>query len=173
MDQAPAERVVEQELVSSPSVYQTAFDAQAAKQAAIDARLKGIEGSLSNVAKKVEETDSSKAQLAAKLASLEDAVKKTAEATGKGEEALRAKLAALELEIRDAGNSTAGEEALRAKLAEFEANLRNLASSSNNPVVIAPASEQVVIAEKPTTVSIGVTRGTTRNTYEVPADLSN
>ena len=172
LDQAPAQRVVEQELVSSPSVYQTAIDAQSAAQAQLDARLKGLEGSLTQVAKKVAETDSSKAALAAKLAGLEEAVKQTAKATGEGEEALRAKLAALEIDIRNAGNSTAGEDALRAKLAEFEANLRALASSSNRQVFIAPAAEQVAAA-RPLTVSVGVTRGIKRDSYEVPFDLTN
>ena len=144
IDQAPAQRVVEQELVSSPSVYQTAIDAQTAAQALLDARLKG----------------------------LEEAVKQTAKATGEGEVALRAKLAALEAEIRNAGSSTAGEEALRAKLAEFEANLRALASTSNTPVFISPAVEQVTEA-KPLTVSVGVTRGIKRQSYEVPFDITN
>jgi pilus assembly protein CpaB len=144
IDQAPAQRVVEQELVSSPSVYQTAIDAQAAAQAQLDARLKG----------------------------LEEAVKQTAKATGEGEEALRAKLAALEAEIRKAGSSTAGEEALRAKLAEFEANLRTLASTSNTPVFISPAAEQLTDAQ-PLTVSVGVTRGIKRQSYEVPFDITN
>ena len=143
LDQAPAQRVVEQELVSSPSVYQKAIDAQAAAQAQLDARLK----------------------------SLEEAVKQTAKATGEGEEALRAKLAALEIDIRNAGNSKAGEEALRAKLAEFEANLRALASSSNRPVFIAPAAE--VAVARPLTVSVGVTRGIKRQSYEVPFDITN
>lgn len=143
LDQAPAQRVVEQELVSSPSVYQTAIDAQTAAQAQLDARLKG----------------------------LEEAVKQTAKATGEGEQALRAKLAALEIDIRSAGNSKAGEDALRAKLAEFEASLRALASSSNRPVYISPAAE-VEIA-RPTTVSVGVTRGIKRDSYEVPFDITN
>lgn len=142
LDQAPAQRVVEQELVSSPSVYQTAIDAQTAAQAQLDARLKG----------------------------LEEAVKQTAKTTGQGEEALRAKLAALEAEIQNAGNSTAGEEALRAKLAEFEANLRALASSSTKRVLISPVAEDVAAAG-PTTLTIGVTRGIKRDTYQVPSDI--
>jgi len=144
LDQAPAQRVVEQELVSSPSVYQKAIDAQAAAQAQLDARLRG----------------------------LEDAVKQTAKATGEGEEALRAKLAALEADIRNASNSTAGGEALRAKLAEFEANLRALASGSNKAVFIAPTADQMA-DEPPSTVSVGVTRGIKRESYEVPFDITN
>ena len=144
LDQAQAQRVVEQELVSSPSVYQTAIDAQTAAQAQLDARLKG----------------------------LEEAVKQTAKATGEGEEALRAKLAALEADIHNAGNSTAGDAAMRAKLAEFEAILLELASSSNRPMIITPAVEQLGDA-KPLTVSVGVTRGIKRESYEVPFDITN
>lgn len=144
LDQAPAQRVVEQELVSSPSVYQTAIDAQTAAQAQLDARLKG----------------------------LEEAVKQTAKATGEGEEALRAKLAALEADIHNAGNSTAGDAAMRAKLAEFEAILRELASSSNRPMIVTPVADQLPDT-RPLTVSVGVTRGIKRESYEVPFDITN
>ena len=170
VEPAPAQRIVEQELVSSTSIYQTAIDAQTAAQAAIAARLNGLEGSITNVAKKVDETNSSKAQLAAKLASLETAVKNAADATGKDEQALRAKLAALEAAIHDASNSTAGDDAMRAKLAEFEANLRALAAGSKQPIIITAAAMPV---EVPTKVSVGITRGTKRDIYEVPIDAAN
>ena len=140
VEPAPAQRVVEQELVSSPSVYQAAMDVQSAALAATDARLK----------------------------SLEAEVKKTAESTGKGEEALRDKLAALESAIHDAGNSTAGADAMKAKLAEFEASLKALASASNKPIFI------TAVADKPPTkASVGVTRGTKRDVYDVPIEDSN
>lgn len=163
VDKAPAQRVVEQELVSSPSVYQTAIDAQNVAQALLDSRLKGLEGSI-NI---------SKAALDAKLASLEDAVKQTSKATGQGEEALRKKLAALEIEIKNAGNSTDGEDALRAKLAEFEANLRDLAAASSRPVVLAAVTDTVIVAKTPTTMTIGITRGTKRDAVQVPAEILN
>ena len=163
VDKAPAQRVVEQELVSSPSVYQTAIDAQNVAQALLDSRLKGLEGSI-NI---------SKAALDAKLASLEDAVKQTSKATGQGEEALRKKLAALEIEIKNAGNSTDGEDALRAKLAEFEANLRDLAAASSRPVVLATVTDTVIVAKAPTTMTIGITRGTKRDAVQVPAEILN
>ncbi len=109
IDQAPARRVVEKELVSSPSVYQTAIDAQNAAQNQLDARLKG----------------------------LEEEVQQASKSTGQGEDELRVKLASLESAIQNAGNSNKGDEALRAKLAEFEANLRALAASSNKPLAVA------------------------------------
>ena len=151
VDEAPARRVVEQELVSSPSVYQTAIDAQNASQALLDAKL-----------------NSTQAQLDAKIKSLDDAVKQALKATGQGDEELRTKLAALQAAVQNAGNSNKGDDALRAKLAEFEANLRALAT--NKPLVIA---EKVVVAKAPTMLSIGVTRGTKREVTEVPAERFN
>jgi pilus assembly protein CpaB len=145
IDQAAAQRVVEEELVSSPSVYLAALNERKAAQEAIDTR----------------------------IAALENAVKQASEATGQDEEELRAKLAELEEAIRLASTSpSGGEAALRAKLAQFEAQLRTLASSSNRPVVIAAEPEYVADA-MPTTVSIGVTRGVVRSAYEVPIDLTN
>ena len=43
LDRATAQRVVEDELVSSPSIYQSAMDAEKAAQAALEARLRGLE----------------------------------------------------------------------------------------------------------------------------------
>ena len=141
IEPAPAQKVVEAELVSSPSVYQTAFDAQAAARAATDAKIK----------------------------SLEEELKKSAASAGQGEDALRAKLAALEVAIQNAGKSSNGDADLRAKLAEFEANLKALASGSKQP---APVVE-VAAAQKSLNVSVGITRGTKRDVYEVPADSVN
>lgn len=153
VDQAPARRVVEQELVSSPSVYQTAIDAQTAAQVQLDAKL-----------------NATQAQLDAKIKSLDEAVKQASKATGQGEEDLRAKLAALQTAIESAGNSTKGEDALRAKLAEFEANLRALASSSNKPVFV---SAQAPLAKTDPLMTIGITRGTKRDTTQVSAEAAN
>ena len=141
IEPAPAQKVVEAELVSSPSIYQTAFDAQAAARAATDAKIK----------------------------SLEEELKKSAASAGQGEDALRAKLAALEVAIQNAGKSSNGDADLRAKLAEFEANLKSLASGSKQP---APVVE-VAAAQKSLNVSVGITRGTKRDVYEVPADNVN
>ena len=194
LDQAPAQRIVEQELVSSKSVYEAEFNARKIAQEALDARLKGLESNLTNVSRRVDETDSSKAKLAeklvgieqsfkseianagatnmtlkAQLVALEEIVRQTAKATGQGEEALRKKLAALEAAIRQASLSTGkGEDAaLRAKLAEFERSLRQLAASPG--VIVEPASDTVTVAE-PLTVTVGVTRGMARQSYEVSPD---
>jgi pilus assembly protein CpaB len=171
LDTAKAQRVVEQELVSSPSAYLTVFDKQAELQAALDQRLQGLEGSLSNVARKVDETNSSKASLSAKLAALEDMVKKTAKSTGQGEDALRKKLLELETAIGTARSAKGqGDDALRAKLASFEADLRKLAAGAGRPVIITPA-EDVAAAVVPTTASVGVARGMKREAYVVPIEV--
>jgi pilus assembly protein CpaB len=49
LDQAPARRIVSQELTSSPSVYESEFARRRAEQAALDARLRGLEGAISNM----------------------------------------------------------------------------------------------------------------------------
>ena len=201
LDQAPPQRVVEQELVSSPSVYQNEFDARKVAQAAIDAKLNKLEGSIENVAKKVAETDSGKEQLArklsdieknlkgeiastnakssdalkGKLADLEEALKQTASATGQGEQALRVKLTALEKALRQAAQATGlGDEALRAKLAEFEAGLKHLASTPPQIVMAEPAAyETTFVPAEKLTKSVGVIRGVKRDSYEVPLDATS
>ena len=164
VDPAPARRVVEQELVSSPSVYQTAIDAQNAAQAQLDAKLSATQARLDS------RLNATQAQLDAKIKSLDDAVKLASKATGQGEEELRAKLAALQAAIESAGNSTKGEDALRAKLAEFEANLRALASSSNKPVII---TAQAPVVKPDTLMTIGITRGTKRDLMQVSPEATN
>jgi pilus assembly protein CpaB len=195
LDRAPAQRIVENELVSNPSVYQTAFDAQAAAQAQLNARLKGLEGSLSQVEGKVltkvegslseveskllgkiESADASRAQLMAKLAGLESIVQQTAKATGEGEVVLRKKLADLEAAIRKAGSATGvDEKALRARLAEFEASLRKMMAESNRPITVQvqPAADTVNVEPVlPTTANIKVYRGMSDASYTVPLDAN-
>ena len=143
-----------------------------ATQAVIDARVKQLEGVLTSVARKVDETSNSKDKLAAQLAGLAEAVNQTAKATGKGEEQLRAKLSALEAAIKQASN-TSGEDELRAKLAQFEANLRDITSSAGKPTVVVSAPKPEAVAEtKPSIVTVGVTRGTKRDTYVVPQEAT-
>ncbi len=166
IEPAPAQKVVEAELVSSPSVYQTAFDAQAAAQAATDAKIKSLEEELK---KSAASAGQGEVALRAKLAALEEEAKKTAAATGLGEDALRAKLAALEVAIQNAGKTSNGDADLRAKLAEFEANLRALASGSKQPSPVV----EVVAVQRSSNVSVGITRGTKRDVYEVPAEHIN
>ena len=153
VDQAPARRVVEQELVSSPSVYQDAIDAQNATQAQLDAKL-----------------NATQAQLDEKIKNLDDAVKQASKATGQGEEELRGKLAELQAAIESAGTSTKGEDALRAKLAEFEANLKALASSSGKPIIIAA---QAPVVKVDPLMTIGITRGLKRDIMQVSPEAAN
>jgi pilus assembly protein CpaB len=54
LDRAAAQRVVEQELVSSPSIYQSAIDAEKAAQAELEARLRGLEKLAANPPKPAE-----------------------------------------------------------------------------------------------------------------------
>jgi len=170
LDQAPAQRIVEAELVSNPSVYQSAFNAQAEAQAKLDARLKGLEGSLTKVEStllgKIESAGASSAELKAKLATLEAQVQATAKATGEGEVELRGKLAALEAAIRQAGAAGQGEEALRAKLAEFEASLRQMMAQPG-----APTPEVIAEVAPPVNVNVRIFRGLDNATYTVPLDL--
>lgn len=163
VDQAPAQRVVEQELVSSPSVYMDAINARKEVQDALDARLKQFEGSLAAAG----QTDEA---LKKQLASLEGALKQTAEETGEGEKALRAKLAGLESAIREAGNATGAE--LRSKLADLEKALQSL---RDTPPVQTIAVQQVAttveeVGDTSLNKTIGVTRGVRRDVYEVPED---
>ena len=81
-----------------------------------------------------------------------------------------------EAAIRQASLATGeGEEALRAKLAEFERNLRQLAAMPPKTVVVEAAAasieESVEVAE-PLTYNVGVTRGMTRQVYQVPGDFA-
>ena len=170
-DAAPAQRVVEQELVSSPSIYQDAINAQTAVQNALDGKVKSLENRLANVADQAKlSKEELKADLLAKLGSLEKTVQLAAKSAGQDEVELRKKLASLETAIgaaRSAGGETA--EQLRARLAQFEASLRDIASASNKTVVITPTA---AVAEPftPATAVIGVTRGIKRDTYQVPID---
>ncbi len=175
LDPAPAQRIVENELVSNPSVYQTAFDAQAEAQAELDRRLKGLEGTLTAVetklTAKIDTADANRAQLLEKLAALETTVQLTAKATGAGESDLRRKLAQLEAAIRDASSATGeGEDALRARLAEFEQRLRQMMSDSgNSKLVLAPAAAEAML---PTTAQIKIYRGLESASYTVPFDAN-
>jgi pilus assembly protein CpaB len=171
MDAAPAQRIVEQELVSSPSVYQDAIDAQNAAQNALDNKVKSLESRLADIANQaVTSKEELKTDLLAKLAMLEKSVKDASKSAGEGDVELRNKLAQLETAIglaRSAGGETA--EQLRARLAQFEASLRDIAASSNRPVVITPTADVPAVVT-PATANVGVTRGTKRETYQVPVD---
>lgn len=172
-DAAPAQRIVENELVSNPSVYQTAFDAQTRAQAELDQRIKGLEGSLTAVetklTAKIDDADANRSALMEKFAALETTVQLTAKATGAGEDALRKKLSQLESAIREASSSTGeGEEALRARLADFESRLRSMmAESGGAKVVLAPAAAEEA---PPATVQVKIYRALDSASYTVPRD---
>ena len=174
LDPAPAQRIVENELVSNPSVYQAAFNAQAEAQAALDRRLKGLEGTLSAVetklTAKIDTADASREQLLLKLSDLEKTVQLTSQATGAGEIALKQKLAHLESAIRAAGSATGeGEDALRKKLADFETRLRAMMEEGNSKVVLEPAS---AVETLPATAQIKIYRGLDSASYTVPLDAN-
>ena len=172
MERAPAQRIVEQELVSSSSVYMDEFNARKNQQNALASRLKGLEGSVAEIGKKVETTGATGEALKAQYALLENIVKQTAAATGKGEENLRAQLVALEAEIRKASEGTnQGDAALRAKLAGFEASLRQLANMPPRIVMAESVGEVFTTEIKPERVTVGVIKGTApRQDVEVPPD---
>jgi pilus assembly protein CpaB len=171
LDQAPPQRIVEQELVSNPSVYQAAFDAQAAAQAELDRRIKGLEGTLSAVeselSAKIDLADASREQLLDKLAALETTVQMTAKATGEGEATLRGKLAELEAAIREASAATGlGEEVLRGRLAEFENRLRQMISDGSGSKI---ALEELEGKEMlPVNAQVRIYRGLSSSDYTVP-----
>ena len=161
LDSAPAQRVVEQELVSSPSVYMDAINAREKEQTALEARLAAFEGTIAAAG----QTDEA---LKLKLSDLEGALKQTAAETGEGEKALRTKLGALEQAIRDASNATGDE--LRSKLGDLEAALRDLRDSPPT-VQVTPVAGIDEVAAESMTRTIGVTRGLRRDVVEVPEDL--
>jgi len=166
LDPAPAQAIVENELVSNPSVYQAAFSAQTQAQAALEQRLAGLEGNISDVetklSAKLDDADSSRRMLIDKLGELEARVQLTAKSSGAGETEFRKKLAGLETSIREAISATGqGEEALRARLEEFETRLKNMIADS----AASRASE-----EQPATVQLTIYRGLAGSSYTVPLD---
>jgi pilus assembly protein CpaB len=162
LDQAVAQRVVEQELTSSPSVYE-------AKQAALNERLSNLESTFAKLGKRIEAGDSDKADLVAKLADIEGKLRDEIANAGNDDPELKAKLAALQAAIRQMSQATGqSEESLRAKLAEFEATLRRMAETPADD----GGEELPVMAAEKITATVGVTRGTERKSYEVPLEAA-
>jgi pilus assembly protein CpaB len=160
LDQAPAQRIVEQELTSSTSVYEV-------NQAALNERLSSLQSTFADLGKSIEAGDSDKAALVAKLSEIERKLRIEIANAGNDDPELRAKLAVLEAAIRQTKLATGqSEEALRAKLAEFEATLRRLAEMPSTETV----EELPVTAAEKVTATVGVTRGTARQSYEVPLE---
>ena len=141
LDPAPAQRIVEQELVSNPSVYQSAIDAQTVAQAALDARLKGLEGSLTQVALRVDQskTELTDAQKAAK-AELEAQLKSLA----KGFEGNLSQVAK-----RVDASKAALTDAQKAAQADLEAKLKGVLESLSEVSKQVDASKaELTVAQK-------------------------
>lgn len=186
LDQAPPQRIVEEELVSSPSVYMAKLDERdlAQKRLAEDlnAKISSVADQLSAsndnnkallneklalVEKKLLDSDSSKEALSAKLLEIEKRLKGDIANAGQDSAALRKKY--LDLEAAIAASNGKTNEELRKRLADFEASLRNLGNSPA-PEVAVVDEEEVAAEPVKTTVTIGVTRGTKRESVEVPQD---
>ena len=163
LDQAPPQRVVEEELVSSPSVYMAKLDARDLAQKQLEATLTA---KIASVEDKIVASDTSKAVLSAKLLEIEKRLQGDIANAGEDAKSLRQKYADLEAAIAAADGKTHDEVSKR--LAEFEASLRGLSNKSRSVVVVEPASEQLEPVK--TTITIGVTRGIKREAVEVPQD---
>ena len=163
LDQAPPQRVVEEELVSSPSVYMAKLDARDLAQKQLEATLTA---KIASVEDKIVASDTSKAVLSAKLLEIEKRLQGDIANAGEDAKSLRQKYADLEAAIAAADGKT--NEELSKRLSEFEASLRGLSNKSRSVVVVEPASEQLEPVK--TTITIGVTRGIKREAVEVPQD---
>jgi pilus assembly protein CpaB len=153
-DQAPAQRVVAAELVSSPSLYVNEFNARKAAQDELNAKLASLDTSV-------------KGQIAALQQRLQDIVKlQTA-----GDPAARQKLADLEQSLRIAvAAAGSGNSDLKKQLAALQLMLQKVNTKPVAP--ISPAKLEVealqVVNDK---LTVGVSRGIKRDTYEVQRDV--
>jgi pilus assembly protein CpaB len=156
LDKAPAQRVVVDELTSSPSVYETA-------EAALNARFQSLEVTLAALEDQI--ASASGAELKQLFASLRVRVR-AAIAAAADDTVLKFQLTELEAAIMKlpADFAEEDEELLRGKLVEFEARLRGLAGSPTEPE-IEPVAENIL-------KSVGVVRGTQREMYQVPDDYN-
>jgi hypothetical protein len=192
MDNAAGRRVVVEELTSSPNEYMAEFTARKAAQDALDARLKGLEGSLATLDGRV--AASAKASqdelalrlkdlqttftalnqridtggkgedaLRQKLATLEQNLHKTLQSAGQGDRELRGKLGAIELSLRKAMDAAGlGDSMLKRKLAEFEQNLRNMSNVGAKFVTPAAIKVEPVALEVPQTINDKLMVGVSR-----------
>ncbi len=165
LDQAPPRRVVEEELVSSPSVYLAKLSASEQAQQRLEASLNA---KIASVEEKLSESDSSKEALAAKLLEIEKRLKGEIDNAGADADELRKQYGELQAAIAAANGKT--NEELRKRLAAFEAALRDKTKAPPPvPAEVPVLDEEVVEVEAvKTTVTIGVTRGNKRESVEVP-----
>jgi chromosome segregation ATPase len=148
--------VVEEELVSNPSVYMAKLQQRDAAQAQLEAKIDAI----------ASENSSSKEALAKQLSDIEKKLKGEILNAGADANALRSQFMALEDAVRNS-NGKSNEE-LRKKLALFEASLRGLANKPGQIAVVQPAGAVEEIED--TSVTVGVTRGMKRDSYQVPSE---
>jgi pilus assembly protein CpaB len=189
-DQAPPQRVVAQELVSSPSVYVAEFNARKEEQERINQRIAGLETKVTQVAtqaeskfadarKMIAEVEQSLREsvgqtgeaLKGELASLQQRLQDVARLQNEGDPTARQKLAALEQSLRDAmAAAGTGNTALRRQLEGLQAALARM--NARPVAAAAPAKLDVealqLVNEK---LTVGVSRGLKRDTYEVQKDI--
>lgn len=112
MDDKPGRRVVVEELTSSPNEYVAEFNARKAAQDELDARLKGLEGTLSVIDERIEAgAKAGEDALAQRFKDLQATfaeLNKRIDTGGKGEDALRQKLAQVEQSLQQM-SKTAGD----------------------------------------------------------------
>jgi pilus assembly protein CpaB len=155
LDNAQAKRVVEEELVSNPSVYMAKLEQRDAAQMALEAKLNKV----------IDESNSTKEKLVEQLSTIEKRLKGDIANAGAGAEKLREQFNLLQDAVKSA-NGKSNEE-LRKRLQEFEASLLGLKNAPPKLAIVEPAS---LSEPEKTTVSIGVTRAMKRDVVEVPSE---
>lgn len=156
LDNAMAKRVVEEELVSNPSVYMAKLEQRDAAQVKLEEKLNKV----------IDETNSSKAKLQEQLASIEKTLKGEIQNAGAGANQLRDQFKALQDAVKSA-NGKSNEE-LRKRLKDFEASLSKMANRPPQLAIIEPAAVEPEIIKS--TVTIGVTRAMKREVIEVTSE---
>ncbi len=142
LDQAPARRIVVDELTSSPSVYEAKFAARNARQNELEKELSALRGKLDNLGKEVKTAD--------------------AETRKTLQEQIAAILKKLLSKPSKAGPPDVK---LLARLAKMEARLRKQANRKDAPPVVEPLPTQ-------DTYQVRVHRKMIVKSYDVPFDSS-
>jgi pilus assembly protein CpaB len=167
-DAAPAQRVVAQELVSSPSLYVTEFNARKEEQQRLDAKLAGLESKVAEVATNAGKSDET---LKGEITSLQKRLQDVARAQNEGDPQARQKLADLDKSLRDAiAAAGSGDSLLKQQLAALQASLQQM---NSRPVAstVAPKLEVEGLKLVNETLTVGVARGMNRETYQVQKDV--
>lgn len=192
LDNKPGRRVVVDELTSSPNEYLAEFNARKAAQDALDARLKGLEGSLTvldqrvasgvkasqdalvqrfkdlqttfaELNKRIDTGGKGEDALRQKLAALEQNVQKTLQSAGQGDKDLRAKLGTLELSLQKAmAAAGSGDSVLKTKLAELERSLLDMRDISRKFAAPPEIKAEPVALEVTSAIDNKLTVGVTR-----------